>query len=235
MKKLVKQLIDLQEIDSRIDELELKKGDLPMIIEEAESQLKEKKDIMQNLMEQISRGESDRSMFQQEIAASKVKLTKYENQLYQVQTNKEYDAISLEIDTKKVEINEFENKIFQSLEEEEETKKNLEELTDEVGKLEKQLVEHRTELEEILENTKSEEIRLNHEREKIVRDIKPRFIRQYERIRKAKNGISVVPIERNSCGGCFSSIPPQRIVQIRELDRLYTCEYCGRILVWIEK
>jgi len=96
-------------------------------------------------------------------------------------------------------------------------------------------VQYKNELEEIINHTKNEEARLKHEREKIIREIEPRFLRQYERIRKAKSGLSVVPIKRNSCGGCYSTIPPQRIIQIRELDRLYTCEYCGRILVWIDE
>ncbi len=235
MKKLVKQLITLQEIDSRFDELQLQKGDLPLMIEEAEKKLKEKLKQKNELNEKISKGESDRQMFQSEIEASKEKLAKYEEQLYQVKTNKEYDAISLEIDTKKTEINELENKILQSLEEEEETKKILDELTKDIEKIEQKLIEYKNELEEIINHTKNEEARLKHEREKIIREIEPRFLRQYERIRKAKSGLSVVPIKRNSCGGCYSTIPPQRIIQIRELDRLYTCEYCGRILVWIDE
>jgi len=235
LKKLVKQLITLQEIDSRFDELQLQKGDLPLMIEEAEKKLKEKLKQKNELNEKISKGESDRQMFQSEIEASKEKLAKYEEQLYQVKTNKEYDAISLEIDTKKTEINELENKILQSLEEEEETKKILDELTKDIEKIEQKLIEYKNELEEIINHTKNEEARLKHEREKIIREIEPRFLRQYERIRKAKSGLSVVPIKRNSCGGCYSTIPPQRIIQIRELDRLYTCEYCGRILVWIDE
>jgi predicted nucleic acid-binding Zn-ribbon protein len=235
LKKLVEQLIALQEIDSRFEELQLQKGDLPVLIEESEQELLDKKNQMNMLQEQISQGESDRRMFQMEIEASKEKLTRYEDQLYQVQTNKEYDAISLEIDTKKMEINELENKILQSLEEEEETKTVLEDLSEKVKKIENQLTEYKKELEDILERTINEETKLQHEREKIVRGIDQRYFRQYEKIRKAKNGLSVVPIKKGSCGGCYSAIPAQRIVQIRELDRLYTCEHCGRILFWMNK
>jgi predicted nucleic acid-binding Zn-ribbon protein len=232
LKNLVKQLIELQEIDSRFENLQLQKGDLPMIIEESELDLHEKKDQLNEAEQKIKQGELDRRLFQQEIDASKVKLAKYEEQLYQVQTNKEYDAISLEIDSKKVEINEFENKILQSLEEEEELKGIQSDLSDNIKKIESQLAEYKKELNEILEHTISAETQLNHEREKIVRGIDPRFLKRYEKIRKAKNGLSVVAIKKGSCGGCYSSIPPQRTVQIRELDKLYTCEHCGRILVW---
>lgn len=234
MKKVVKQLVDLQEIDSRFDALQLQKGDLPMIIQEAEEDLESKLADKEDNEESIKKGEADRRMFQLEIEASKAKLKQYEDQLYKVQTNKEYDAISLEIDTKKMEIKELENKILQSLEEEEEYKKSVEELAEEIKKLEVQLGEYKTELEEIIQHTKSEEAQLEKQREKILADMDKRYQRQYEKIRKAKGGLAVVPIKKNSCGGCFSAVPPQKIVEIREMNRLYTCEHCGRILVWTD-
>lgn len=234
MKKVVKQLVDLQEIDSRFDALQLQKGDLPMIIQEAEEDLESKLTDKKNNEESIKKGEADRRMFQLEIEASKAKLKQYEDQLYKVQTNKEYDAISLEIDTKKMEIKELENKILQSLEEEEEYKKNIEESGEEIKKLEDQLSEYKTELEEIIQHTKAEEAQLEKQREKILADMDKRYQRQYEKIRKAKGGLAVVPIKKNSCGGCFSAVPPQKIVEIREMNRLYTCEHCGRILVWTD-
>ncbi len=234
MKKVVKQLVDLQEIDSRFDALQLQKGDLPMIIQEAEEDLETKLTDKKDNEESIKKGEADRRMFQLEIEASKAKLKQYEDQLYKVQTNKEYDAISLEIDTKKMEIKELENKILQSLEEEEEYKKNIEESGEEIKKLEDQLSEYKTELEEIIQHTKAEEAQLEKQREKILADMDKRYQRQYEKIRKAKGGLAVVPIKKNSCGGCFSAVPPQKIVEIREMNRLYTCEHCGRILVWTD-
>lgn len=185
--------------------------------------------------ETIKKGEADRRMFQMEIEAGNEKLKKYEEQLYKVQTNKEYDAISLEIDTKKMEIKELENKILQSLEEEEELKGQVRELQKDVKKLEEQLVDHRRELDEIVQQTRTEERRLTREREKILTEVDKRYQSQYEKIRKAKDGLAVVAVKKNSCGGCFSAIPPQKIVEIREMHRLFTCEYCGRILVWIDE
>lgn len=235
MKKLVKQLIDLQRIDSKFDALQLQKGDLPFMIEETEADLAEKKSAKQEMEAAISKGEADRRMFQMEIEAGNEKLKKYEEQLYKVQTNKEYDAISLEIDTKKMEIKELENKILQSLEEEEETKARLEELNTEIKRLEEQLKEYRRELDEITRQTQEEESKLLEKRENVLKDIDKRYQWQYERIRKAKDGLAVVPVKKNSCGGCFSAIPPQKIVEIREMNRLYTCEHCGRILVWMDQ
>ena len=235
MKKLVKQLIDLQKIDSKFDALQLQKGDLPFMIEEAEVDLDLKSTRKTEIEEEIKKGEADRRMFQMEIEASNEKLKQYEEQLYKVQTNKEYDAISLEIDTKKMEIKELENKILQSMEEEEEYKKNITELKDEVVKLEEQLVEYRRELDEIIKHTQSEEQKLETARRKIVSDIDRRYQVKYDRIRKAKAGLAVVPIKKHSCGGCYSAIPPQKIVEIREMNRLFTCEHCGRILVWLDE
>ena len=150
MKNVVNQLINLQEIDSRFDELQLQKGDLPMMIEEAETELHDTTERKEELENKIKSGKEDRRMFQTEIEASKDKLKQYDDQLYQVQTNKEYDAISLEIDTKKMEISELENKILQSLEEEEETKAIIAESEGEQSRLEEQLKEYRRELEEII-------------------------------------------------------------------------------------
>ncbi len=235
MKKVVERLVKLQEIDTHFDDLQLQKGDLPMMIEETEQEYQEKVEKKKELEEKLAKGEADRRMFQSEIDAGKELLKKYEEQLYQVKTNKEYDAISLEIDTKTMEIKELENKILQSLEEEEEYQKTIAELESEITRLEEQLNEYKKELEEITQQTQAEEARLKAEREKVVAEIDERLLRQYERIRKAKDGLAVVPIRRNSCGGCYSTIPPQKIVEIRELNRLYTCEYCGRILVWLDE
>lgn len=234
MKTLLENFVKLQDVDNRLNALKLQKGDLPMIIEQLKEDSEEKKSRSVELEEQVGKLQSDRRMFEKEIDASKAQLKKYEDQLYKVQNNKEYDAIALEIDTKKVEIESLENKIIQTLEDEEELKKEQTGLADELANLETQLKEQEKELEEIILLTQEEEIRLNHEREKVARLIDERSLRQYERIRHAKDGLAVVPIKRSSCGGCFSTIPPQRIVEIREAGRLHTCEYCGRILVWVE-
>jgi len=234
LRKKIQTLIKLQEIDSRLDDLKLQKGDLPLMVAQAEEELSIKKGDRDDIKERLLNLEKDRKMFEMEVEASKEQLKKYEDQLYQVQTNKEYDAISLEIDTKKSQISDLENKILQTFDEEDSLKKQLEEVEKEIAELEKQLLEYKKELEEISQLTATEEATLLHEREKVIKDLDKTWLSRYERIRKAKGGIAVARIERGSCGGCFSTIPPQKIVEIRESNRIYTCEYCGRILVWIE-
>lgn len=232
MKDVVDNLIALQDIDHRLNELKMQKGDLPQLIEQVSDDIEGKNTELEEMKGRTETLRNDRKLYEKEIGASKTQLKKYEDQLYSVKTNKEYDAISLEIDTKKTEIEGFENKILKTLEEDEELQKNSQVLSEEVQKLKSQLKEHEKELEEISEITKKEENKLLNERKKIIRKIEPRLVRRYERIKNAKEGIAVAPVKKGSCGGCFSAIPPQKIVEIRESNRLLTCENCGRILVW---
>ena len=232
MKKIVKSLIGLQEIDQRLNDLKMQKGDLPSMIGNMNGDLDDKKSLSEELAEKSEKLRNDRKIFEKEIEASKIQLKKYEEQLYLVQNNKEYDAISLEIDTKKVEIENLESKIIQTLEDEEDITGQIGELNEAVEGLNSDLDDKREELAEIDQTTQDEEKRLKKERDKIAAEIDERYLRRYERIRAAKDGLAVVSVRRGSCNGCFSSIPSQRIVEIKVSDRLMTCEYCGRILVW---
>ena len=234
MKEIVEKLVKLQDYDNRLHDLTLRKGDLPQMIESLDDDLQHKRETSSELKEKTDNLQKDRKMFEQEAQASKAQLKKYEEQLYSVQNNKEYDAISLEIDTKKAEIEGLENKIIQTLESEEALKKELSELEGDMGDLDSQLSENREQLDEIDQQTKTEEARLVTERDKLAKKLDDRHLRQYQRIQKAKNGLAVVPISKGSCGGCFSAIPPQRIVEIRNAERLFSCENCGRILVWVD-
>lgn len=234
MKEIVDNLINLQRIDHRLNELKMQKGDLPQLIETVKEEMNAKKMENEERRERKEKLQNDRKLYEKEIEASKALFKKYEDQLYKVKTNKEYDAISLEMDTKKIEVEGLEDKILKTLEEDQELENELKVLTEDIEKLESQLKEYEKELEEISNLTAKEENKLLKEREKIAKNIEPRLFNQYERIRKAKEGIAVAPIKKASCGGCFSAIPAQKIVEIRELNRLYTCEYCGRILVWVD-
>lgn len=234
MKDVVDNLINLQDIDHRLNELKMQKGDLPQLIEVIKEDISAKKEEAEDRKQRKEKLQNDRKLYEKEIEASKALFKKYEDQLYKVKTNKEYDAISLEMDTKKIEVEGLEDKILKTMEEDQELEKELEELTEEIGKLETQFKEYEKELEEISKSTLKEENKLLKERDKVAAKIEGRLLRQYERIKNAKEGIAVAPIKKSSCGGCFSAIPPQKIVEIRELNRLFTCEYCGRILVWVD-
>jgi predicted nucleic acid-binding Zn-ribbon protein len=235
LKKVVGNLIQLQEYDNRLNQLKLQKGDLPNLIERTNEDLTEKKEMYDELVKKSEKLKSDQKMYESEVSASKNQLKKYEDQLYQVKTNKEYDAISLEIDTKKMEIEGLENRIMSSMEEDEQIASQLSEIMEEVQNLETQFEEYQQELEEISQQTQAEENKLLSKRAEIVKQIEPRLVKQFERISEAKVGIAVASIKKASCSGCFSAIPAQKIVEVRELNRLHTCENCGRILVWIDE
>lgn len=234
MEQLVNNFVRLQEFDDKLNSLKLQKGDLPMLIEHLSEELQENQEKANAQGVQIEKLKNDRKMFEKELEASKAQLAKYEDQLYKVQNNKEYDAISLEIDTKKAEIDSLEAKVLQTIEEEENIKQEITSLKESVEDIETQLTENKKELEEINLQTKEEEAVLNDKREKIAKKIDQRYLSQYERIRKAKSGQAVATVNRNSCTGCYSMLPPQRIVEIRE-GGIHSCEYCGRMLVWVEK
>lgn len=232
MKETVGNLITLQDIDHRLNQLKMQKGDLPQLIEQVSEDIEGKKSELEQMQAKREKLQKDRKLYEKEIDASRTQLKKYEDQLYSVKTNKEYDAISLEIDTKKMEVEGLEEKILQTLQEDEELEKNSQVLSEEVKNLGSQLKEYQKELEEISHITQKEENKLLNEREKVVEKVEPRLVSQYERIKNAKEGIAVAPVKKASCGGCFSAIPPQKIVEIRQSNRLLTCENCGRILVW---
>ena len=235
MKNLLTNLLKLQEYDNRLNTLEMQKGDLPATIRQLKEDLSEKEQRVAELKEQIEKLKKDRIIYENEIVASKDQLKKQEDKLYHVQNNKEYDAITMEIDAKKMEIENLENKILQTIEEEEQLNKELEQLNSDIGSINEQLETLNKELAEIQTYTENEEQRLKELREKLLGQIDQRYLRQYERIRKAKNGLAIAVIERNSCSGCFNSLPPQRIVEIRKAERLFQCEYCGRILAYTEE
>jgi predicted nucleic acid-binding Zn-ribbon protein len=110
-------------------------------------------------------------------------------------------------------------------------KTDLEKLTPELDELSEELEERQGELDHVNREHEDEELRLKHEREKLVVRIDKNDIRLYERIRKAMSGKAVVPVRRNACGGCFKRVPPQVSVELRKNSRLMTCEHCGRLLV----
>jgi predicted nucleic acid-binding Zn-ribbon protein len=148
-----------------------------------------------------------------------------------VQTNKEYDAISKEIDTVQIEISSRETKVLQLWSREEELKELLEQLHNTQNTSGKEYQEKSVELNKKLAETQGEKLQLEHEREKLVMKLKKPVYNHYERIRKVRDGKGVADVYNGACGGCFSTIPPQRLVEIENMTDFIFCETCGRILV----
>lgn len=231
MENKLRLLYSLQQIDNNLDEIEELKGDLPGIVRDLEEK---KSNLLSHLAEletTMRSSFSGRDNADSEIVSLQEKMTKYKTQQFEVKTNREYDALTREIDYAGNEIARLE-KDMESLENKATVARNdIETVKKELETLEEDLKEKREELAEVSKTTEDEERKYTHEREKVVVRINKEDLAVYSRIRKAKRGKAVVPVRRGACGGCFNKVPPQKLLELRQHKYVYTCERCGRILV----
>lgn len=233
----LKQLWDLQQIDSKIDKIQILKGELPIEVKDLEDEieglntrLKNSQDELTELDEEIKNRKNAKSL-------AKELITRYEKQQNNVKNNREYDALSKEIELQKLEIQLSEKKMNDATAKLEAKQHVIEETEKVIAEREKHLKAKKKELDKIIEETEKEEQELQKESDKQSKKVEERLLKAYTRIRSAyKNGLAVVAVLRDACGGCYAKIPPQRQVEIRQRKRLITCEHCGRILVdWENK
>ncbi len=233
----LKQLWDLQQIDSKIDRIQILKGELPIEVKDLEDEieglntrLKNSQDELVELEEEIKNRKNAKSL-------AKELISRYEKQQNNVKNNREYDALSKEIELQKLEIQLSEKKINDATAKIDAKKAVLEETEKVISEREKNLKAKKKELDKIIEETEKEEKELQKESEKQAKKVEERLLKAYERIRGAyKNGLAVVAVLRDACGGCYAKIPPQRQMEIRQRKRIITCEHCGRILIdWENK
>ena len=235
MKEVLEQLRELQELDSKLVDLESLRGDFPQEVSRLNRELEGAIRALEEKEATLQAYLKERAMTEVDIKSLEDKQKKYQSQLFEVTNNREYDAVTHEIESVKDEIEKKESRILELMDLEEDLSKGIELAKGENDQLRSQLDVNQSELQKRMAETEKDEAALQDRRGKIVRKITPRILSSYERIRKAKNGTAVAPVIRNACGGCFKSLPPQRILEIRQMDRMYLCEVCGRILVWDEK
>ncbi|HLE31686.1 MAG TPA: C4-type zinc ribbon domain-containing protein [Bacteroidota bacterium] len=231
MENRLRLLYALQQVDLGLDDLQEMKGDLPRVVANLNSDIKEKETSRKKLESLIQESIVRRDSVDVEILTLKENIEKYKTQQFQVKTNKQYDALSREIDTAQAKITKLEKEMETLEGKVSGAKEDVKSLGPELEQLQAELGEKKTELERVNKEHEEEELKLNHEREKLVVRIDKADIRSYERIRKAKNGKAVVPVRRNACGGCYKKVPPQTILELRKNSKVMTCEHCGRILV----
>ncbi|MDE3056630.1 MAG: hypothetical protein KGJ59_01550 [Bacteroidota bacterium] len=231
MEETLKLLYSLQIVDSKLDELEELKGDLPEVVKAMENDAAQVKNAIKEKEAIIALSVKTRNKADLDIHEFKEKLEKYKSQQYSVRNNKEYDALTKEIDFAEQSIKDLEGQFNASEKTMEVAKNEIAELTHTLEEAEKNLAERKAELAEVSKETEDEELKLAHQRDKIKARLQKDIVPRYERIRKARDGKAVVPVRRNSCGGCHNRIPPQRILELRANTKLYMCEHCGRILV----
>lgn len=227
----LKILYELQKIDDHLDELEEQRGDLP----DAVNSLVEKIDHIKNDISEKEKEKKDslakREENEEEIEKLTVNQKKFKAQLYQVRNNKEYDALTKEIDHTEEQITklEAENDSFADLSKR--LTEEIETVTPQLEELKEDLKAKEAELKEIVKSNEKEEAKLKAKRKDIESKTKKADYLAYMRIRKAKKGKAVVTIKRSACSGCHNIVPSQRQLEIRRNNKLFFCEYCGRILV----
>ncbi|MGE5796481.1 MAG: zinc ribbon domain-containing protein [Ignavibacteria bacterium] len=221
----------MQKIDDHLDELEEQRGDLP----DAVNSLVEKIDHIKNDISEKEKEKKDslakRGENEEEIEKLTVNQKKFKAQLYQVRNNKEYDALTKEIDHTEEQITklEAENDSFADLSKR--LTEEIETVTPQLEELKEDLKAKEAELKEIVKSNEKEEAKLKAKRKDIESKTKKADYLAYMRIRKAKKGKAVVTIKRSACSGCHNIVPSQRQLEIRRNNKLFFCEYCGRILV----
>lgn len=231
MENKLRLLYALQQIDSNFDELQDLKGDLPHIVANLEERVRTQGAKLQELEALVKNSLVRRDEVDLEIISSKEKIEKYKEQQFQIKTNKQYDALTREIDLAQVRITAFQKEMDIVEGKATVAKQDIEKLTPEVEELKKELQERQAELDLVNKEHEDEELKLKHEREKLVVRIDKNDLRLYERVRKAMGGKAVVPVRRNACGGCFKRVTPQAAVELRKNSKVMTCEHCGRMLV----
>ncbi len=224
-------LVRLQSIDTHLMDLEAEKGDLPEIIKALNREIARFNKTIEDTDKTLKDISVQRKQFDQEVEGSKERLKKSQNTLFSVKTTREYDAISSEIEQAKHNIVDFERKLVELLTREEEAGKTLELTREKLAQLEVELKEKQADMYERMESSQGEELRLQHEREKLVVRIKRPVFSHYERIRKIRDGIGVAQVDNGACSYCFAMIPPQRQTEVKRMDDLILCEVCGCILV----
>jgi len=225
-------LYKLQKINSEIDKIRTLRGELPLEVQDLEDEIAGLETRIEKLQEEIKNLESAVTSKKNDIVNSKGLIKKYEEQQNNVRNNREFDSLSKEIEyqTLEIELNEKRIKEFSVQAKEkaeliEDSRKTLEERKND-------LQMKKSELEDITSDTQKEEENLLKKRQEYEQIIEERLLTAYKKIRKnARNGLAVVSVERDACGGCFNQIPPQRQLDIRSRKKIIVCEYCGRILV----
>lgn len=229
---VLRQLAKLQEVDSAWIKLEHLKGDLPRRVEELTARLEELASSIKNNEERLKRTEVEIRHIQGAEMDRKNKIEKLRDQLYLVKTNRQYDALMNEIDHLKSEIDEEELRELELTEEKERLEEQVKLDRIEREQKEKELRSRKGELAETISKTEKQYKELMLKRQALTPKIDTRYMALYDRVRNARDGVAVVPVIDHACGGCYSRITSQALVEIRNGDTILQCPVCRRILYW---
>jgi len=235
IEKEMEMLLKLQNIDYDLGELERSKDYLPEMINNLEREMKETRNGLKTSEEELKEQNLLHNRLDIDLTTLNQELAKFQKQMLAIKTNKEYDALTNEIANRKVRISETEEKILKILTHMDDLKEKIKQYKQKLEEVEKsnadQLVHLREELDSIEDKIKIKE----GDRKNITVRIDKRLLATYERVKKGRGDQVVVNIRKRACGACYKAIPPQTIQEIRKGDIIYTCDNCGRILIWTDE
>jgi len=231
MNQELENLISLQSIDSKILDIESLAGDLPQKVEKKEQAIKEMSDNLDAGSQRLEGIEKENRKLKSEIEDGEASLAKYKDQLFLVKSNKEYDALNNEIDHLKKTISESEEKYILLEEEKETLLKTKESDESEIATLNEILEKEKARLDGALNESKSELEELNINRKSIMNKIESSYLSQYNTLKEVK-GMGVAPLNGNCCGSCYSTLPPQMVVEIKSNNIIHSCPSCSVYSYW---
>ena len=232
MQEKILALYELQKIDSKIDGINKVKGELPLEVQDLEDEMAGMKTRIEHINAEIEELNSLTKQRKREVDQAKIMIGNYKEQQNNVRNNREYDAISKEIEYQELEIELAEKRLKEYAGGIKAKKLQLEEAENQMKEREADLAAKKAELEGIEAETAPLVEEYGVQEAQAKEKIDERLLAAYERIRRnVRNGLAVVTVKRDACGGCFIRIPPQRQADIRQGKKIIVCEYCGRILV----
>ena len=232
VKEKLEALYQLQTIDSQIDGFQVLKGQLPIEVSDLEDEITGLETRVSKLNTQLEEIAGEINKHKENIINSNSLIEKYNKQLEDVKNNREFEALTKEVELQNLENQLSEKKIRENQEVEERKKEILGMTSEKLVAKQEDLEKKKVELDKIIEKTEKDEAKLGKKSVKTRKTIEDRLLKSYDRIRnRYKNGLAVVPVRRSACGGCFNRIPAQTQIELGNHKAIIACEHCGRVLV----
>ena len=228
----LKTLFQLQTALSSIDEKRALRGELPLEVQDLEDEIEGLNTRVEKIQNEISEFQKAIVQKKGEIVTAEASVNRYKSQLDEVKNNREFDTLSKEIEYQSLEIELCNKKIREAENRIQEKNDELATCNATIQERQEDLDIKKSELDEIIAETRAEEDKLKEKVKDLESKIEPRLLTSFKRIRKnARNGLGIVYVQRDACGGCFNKIPPQRQLDIKMHKKIIVCEYCGRIMI----
>jgi uncharacterized protein len=228
----LKAMYELQQVDSELDQIQILKGELPMEVSDLEDEIAGLETRVNKLRFQLEDMDGEMRRHDTNIKEADLHIQRYSKQLDNVKNNREYEALVKEIENQKLEIQLSQKRIRESQAQFSGKEETLIATEARLNQKLRDVEQKRVELANIIEKTEKEEEKLKKRSDKARKKIEDRYLIAYDKIRTSyRNGLAVVTVDRNACGGCFNRIPPQLQLEIGLRKKVMVCEHCGRVLV----